>query len=428
LPKMETPQIDFKDIIDLLSEIKLDSNSIEADLSSVFEFIGIVGINFSLEDSALGLEIKNDFVQMNSSITPIEYKEIEVPTEYFDEADLLNVIDYAEDIMTMINQQHGYISFNGKYEAIEVSGNIYVDWMDTLKAKGTVQVVYEGQVLTLDLIYTNETVYVAYENIKVKISEVTIKELIQDKLPALPESKPEGILTKVLEVVKELSIADDKISVLLNLGVFLERMSEIELVFTDTLAGFDITTNLYDLNLSLDVTKTEEIEVKDSEYSTIEGYIDLVEYILSIINKESLGVHIDGTYYLESMPITFTGNLELMYNSNTSTYEVFMDLIVVVFDITAQVQLTYVEEKLYIQFYDTVIEISTSDFEEIISVVCEKFNLSLEKADSSLPIDTLIDLTKAIHLLDHSIELDLSQFVSLFTNLVISYTKLDSGY
>ncbi|MDE5856362.1 MAG: hypothetical protein K2H06_04865, partial [Anaeroplasmataceae bacterium] len=79
-------------------------------------------------------------------------------------------------------------------------------------------------------------------------------------------------------------------------------------------------------------------------------------------------------------------------------------------------------------FYDTIIEISASDFEEILSVVCEKFGLSFEPTETSIPVGTLIDLTKAIHLLDHSIELDLSQFVSLFTNLVISYTKLDSGY
>ncbi|MCM1130366.1 MAG: leucine-rich repeat domain-containing protein [Roseburia sp.] len=427
LSKMEAPQIGIQDILSLIANIKLDSNSIEADLSSILEFIGVVGLNFSLEDTTLGLEVNNNLVQMSGSITPVEYKEIEVPKEYFDEADVLNVIDYVEDIMTMINQQYGYISFSGKYEAIEVSGKVYVDWKDTLKAKGKVQVIYEGQSLILDLIYTNETVYVAYENIKVKISEATIKELLQDKLPVLPESKPEEILTKVLEVVKELCITEDTISVLLNLGVFLEGMSETEIVLTDTLVGFDITTSLYELSLSLDVTNKEEIEVNDSEYSFVEGYIDLVEYIMSIINKESLGVELNGSFIVGSTTILYVGNIELLYNVETSAYDINALLSLSVFDITFDVLLMYKNHKIYIGFYDTIIEIHDSNIMEVVELICEKLNLDFPTF-IDFTFEDLLDLCKNIQLTNNTIELNLSKYFSIFSKLKLSFTKEEFGY
>ncbi|MDE7214109.1 MAG: hypothetical protein K2N42_05975, partial [Anaeroplasmataceae bacterium] len=298
----------------------------------------------------------------------------------------------------------------------------------TLKAKGTIVVVYEGQTLVFDVIYSNETVYVAYENIKLKISQSTIMELMADKLSAAPAVEIEEIIDLVQELVKELTITENTLGLCLNLGVVLAGMNEATIVLTNTKEGFDITSDLYELSVSLDVTKEEKIEVEDGEYSSIEGYLDLVEYILSIINKESLNIELCGTYYLEDMPVTFNGNIELMYNPSTSQYDVFMLLTIVVSEITAQVKLTYVEDKLYIELYDTVIEISASEFDEVISAVCEKFNVSIEQSNDALPLDSIVSLTKVITIFDSSIEFNLSQYVSLFTRLVLSYNKIENGY
>ncbi|MDE7106041.1 MAG: leucine-rich repeat domain-containing protein [Anaeroplasmataceae bacterium] len=428
LPKVETPEFGLEEILKLLSTVKLDSTSVEMDLSSIFEMIGIVGVSYSLEGTSLDVEIRNSLVSMRGTIRPIEYKEVKVPTEYYDEEDILNVMNYVEDILRLLKNQYATLSFSGVYEGVEVSGSLYVEWKDEIRAKGRITVIYEGHSITLDIVYSNETIYVGYENIKVKISEATIKEFVSGKLPSKKELKVEEILGKVDEVLKGLTIREDKISVVLNLGAILEGMNEAHIELKDTEAGFDITTDLYDFSLSVDVNQEDSVEVEDSEYTKVEGYIDLVEYFMSILCKESLGIHIDGTYYLEGMPVEFNGMLELMYNTTTLRYDISINLTLEVSDILAQMKVYFVDNTLYIEFYENVIEISASELDEVIAVLCEKFNLPLDNASTELPIDQILELTKSIYFFENSMEFDFSSYIAVLTKLVFVYTKIDDGY
>ncbi|MDE6656648.1 MAG: hypothetical protein K2J85_06635, partial [Anaeroplasmataceae bacterium] len=249
----------------------------------------------------------------------------------------------------------------------------------------------------------------------------------KDKLPAT-ELDVEGLLTQVTEVIKKITIAEDKMSILLNLGALVEGLGEALVEFTNTAVGFDITTSLYDLKICLDVTKTEEIIVEDELYSNIAGYIDLVEYILSLINKESLSITLEGTYYMDDMPVIFSGHMDLMYDINTSLYSASLDLAVLIADIQIELNVTFVEDKIYIVLYDTVIELNVNELEEVFSVLCEKFDISMNTSELDVSLSTLTELIQGVFLYENSVELDLSQYISVLTKLVLSYEKLDSGY
>ncbi|MDE7384451.1 MAG: hypothetical protein K2M84_01700, partial [Anaeroplasmataceae bacterium] len=407
LPKMETPQISLEEILNLVASFKLNSSSLEIDLSSIVEMIGVVGVSFSLDNSTLNLEANSSLAQLSANISPIEYKEIAAPNQYYDEKDILKIMDYVEDVMKLLNNKHGYISFSGSYKGIEVLGSLYVDWKDLVQAKGTITIGYEGETLTLGIFYSNDTVYLAYENIKVKLSKTTLTSLIRDKLSSFPAIEIEEILTQVKEVVKEISITDSKLSVFLNLGAIIDGMTETEFVLTNTKEGFNLSSSLYDFNLCLDVTKIEEIQINDDEYSSIEGYLDLMEYFISNLYKESLGIKLNGEMIFDTYTIGVLGEIDLYLKDNA--YTVDGKFTVTYLEHQVEVGIIVSNKDVYVSLLGYTIKLNLNTISETILEITRKLGIELPKMETpQIDFKDIIHLLSKIKLDSNSIEADLS--------------------
>lgn len=84
----------------------------------------------------LNVHIQFDqIVDCSIQIQEIESYEFRVPEQYMTEEQVLQLMDYASDILTMIQNKHGSISFQLKIEDTPVTGEAYVEWINGFKMR-----------------------------------------------------------------------------------------------------------------------------------------------------------------------------------------------------------------------------------------------------------------------------------------------------
>jgi hypothetical protein len=134
--------LDINSILSIVDTLLINENSISVDLTSLVEFIGVLSLSFVLDEN-LSLDINSNNINVGVTLETISSYEITLPTEYITEEDILNVIPYVKDVITIVNNKHVGLELSLSYEDLMVSGNLYLDFNEGIKAHGLLDIKYQ---------------------------------------------------------------------------------------------------------------------------------------------------------------------------------------------------------------------------------------------------------------------------------------------
>ncbi|MDE7100938.1 MAG: hypothetical protein K2O05_03690, partial [Anaeroplasmataceae bacterium] len=190
----ETPSLDLNDFT--ISENRIDLGKLWIELGFKEAHIEII-----------------DLAQIDLSITEITEYEIEVPKETITDVELLELVDYIKDVLTIVENQKVYVSFSGAYEGYQLEGVAYFEWKDRLQGK--VEFNINGK--EIEVYYLENNIYIGYEQIKGFISLDKVKELMSSNMEGmtLPEVDKD-ILEIVEELLNGITISNNQIEAIIN--------------------------------------------------------------------------------------------------------------------------------------------------------------------------------------------------------------------
>ena len=137
--------------------------------------------------------------------------------------------------------------------------------------------------------------------------------------------------------------------------IFLLNIEEtLSLTLINQDYGFDVSLNLLDIYVKVDTTVVEEISTP-VEYVDLTGYVGIVEYLVGIINQESMRIAIDGSINIDDISVAMNGNIDLVL---VDTYKINGELTVSIDDITLTVGIKLIGEDLYVTVLDKTIKVN----------------------------------------------------------------------
>ncbi|MDE5715753.1 MAG: leucine-rich repeat domain-containing protein [Anaeroplasmataceae bacterium] len=419
--EIELPKIEIKltkeEIKEILESIQITEEQISADLSQLG--LGKIQLQLTMNNHLEG-KITSDLIEMKIGISKTEEKEIEVPEVTINEQGIKQIVEYVKELQKIIKNKYITIEVLGIYEGIQISGEIYIDFRTEVKAEANLIITYEKEKIKVNIKYLQNTIYISYKNINIKASIEELQGLIG---PYLSASKEMDItIEKMINIIQGFNINSTGIELRLNLEEILQGIGETIVQFSKTEVGFDVDMNLYDLHMSIDTTKEKDIEVEESKYSSIKGYSKVIEYIMSLVNKESIRMDFEGTYEYNQVRIQVIGSIDFVLNTITKQYDIISYLSIVGNGITIHLEIRVVNQKIFITLYDNIICLNINEFSNFINEVLLKFDMQ-----PSLPnlkdnaVSQIISILNSLWIKENGIEVDLSTLISSMSMLVIEY-------
>ena len=409
--------IDINSILSIVDTLLLTENSISVDLTSLVEFVGVLSLSFVLDEN-LSLDINSNNINVGISVETIEAYEIVIPTEYITEEDILNIIPYIKDVMDIINNKYVGLELSLSYEDLMVNGTVYLDFNEGIKAHAVLDVKYQDINETVEIYFIDNTVYVSLMNMKIYLPITEITELI----PATESNIDidiNGLIDEVKNILGSLEIKEDRISLGLSLSNLLGIEQDLDITLIDQGYGFDLSLNLLDLYIKVDTIVNEEI-VTPTDYVNVTGYVDLVKYVMEVINKESLRIELDGEVSIEDINITLDGNLDMAWSDGL---DLSLDMHVEAVGVIADINITLVDNVIYLSIYDNVIALSLDEIESFVNDLLAKFDITLDETnvDLGVSIEGVLDIVKTVVLNETAISVDLSSLIEIIGILSLEF-------
>ena len=401
--------LDINSILSIVDTLLINENSISVDLTSLVEFIGVLSLSFVLDEN-LSLDINSNNINVGIALETIEAYDITLPTEYIDEEDILNVIPYVKDVITIINNKHVGLELSLAYEDLMVNGTVYLDFNEGIKAHGLLDIKYQEINETVELYFIDNTVYLSVMNLNVYLPIDEISKLIPSTDLDI-NIDINGLIEEIKNVLNSLVITEESISLGVSLTNILSLEQDLDITLINQDYGFDVSLNLLDLYVKVDTIVTEEI-ITPTDYTNLTGYVDLVKYIMEVINKESLRITLDGEVSIEDINITLNGVLDMVWSDGL---DLSLDMNVNAMGVVVDVNISLVDDVIYLTIYDNVISLRLDEIESFITELLSKFDVVLSESDASLDVsvDTIFDIVSTLIINETSINLDLSSLVEV---------------
>ena len=390
------------DLLYIMDSIIVTDQGLQFD----FEKLGRIGISLTKDQDQILLNITTSKITLSSVIKPIAFHEIEVPTEYYTEEDLLKLVAYVKDIKQILEQKHVHLQGGLTYEKIGIAFDIYVDFKEAIKAKGKLHIQYENESFDMDITYVNSILYISYKNLKLKMDSNRIMEY----LPKL--ELPSMGIDEILSYLKEIRIEDSQLKVIVG------KEETIEIIIADTIHGFDIKLDSYEATMQVNVEEEQEIQVEDSAYTNVGGYLDIIDYIMKDLSQTSFGIELNASIELEGKPLAITGKVDCLYNG--ISHDIVATLHLQYATVSLDIEVSFIQNRVYLKLYDNVIELTVADLDDLIQYVLGKLNISINLSNSVLPF--INNLLEGCQMTEHSLVLNLSHICSQ-----LSQVKLETS-
>ncbi len=396
-------QLDLKTLIGFLSVLQVKENGIELDA----EKLGLIGISYLVVEDQVLVEIKNKACNLTMNLKRIEEKEVQLPSSYYTEEDILNLLKYVQDIKEILNQKHVGISGSLSYEGIGVAYELYVDFTTHIEAIGKLHISYKEEVFDIDVAYKDESIYISYNQIKVKLE----RKCIEGFLPQI--TLPNLNIEELLKNLQGPTIGEDWI----ELGI-----QDVVVHIAKTSQGFDIRVNQNEIELSVNKEIQKEIQIEEAAYTNIKGYVDLGKKLFDILGKESFGLDINGEIQIEDSPLSITGTVDFILNE--ITYDIVAEFRIAYRNFKFEFEMGYVNHSVYLKIYDNVAVFDHSDLGELVNYISTKI-FDGESQSHSNSVHMVKEILNKITLGEQFIKLDLSSYLDILSEIMIGFTVED---
>jgi uncharacterized repeat protein (TIGR02543 family) len=445
LPSSDTgSSLDVSKIMDDLAKSKMEDDGVNVSIDTKLDLMGILlPIHFDIihEDDTYKLVFASADIDLNGEIIHLGIKSTNKkinPLDHKDFMDLKNLVFIVSDIVSIIEKKNLDLSLELEYRGLNIKLDGNLSFETEIKLDSKINLTYGKDTLSLDLYYLDDTIYLGFNNIKLKITTNDLLRLIEKysgKTIDLNMSLDFNLRT-ILETVfsidydkllEELVITDNSLDLALSLEEITDLIHSIKLSILDTNYGISGSIAIDDIHASFKVGnlsyKTRTINKEDYyNLAYLEGFIDdaiclykdgKLGFDLSMDYKD---LHIAGSGILDySTNIQLSVNLEVNYK-----------------ELNVELSASYIEDILYLDILNTKLMISKDDLIKIVSKFTDLNTNSLDLSlDGILTILFKMDYEKLIKELvieENSIDiaLDISSFVDGMNSISLSIKK-DNG-
>lgn len=410
--------IDFEK---LLEEVTISSNilNVKADLSAIKDDLDTLTLALSSNTDSISLDV--EFMDLILGLNVFETDaEIQItdPDSYYSLGYLNGILD---DILVLVDSKKMEFNLTLKYKDITLSGNVFLNLNDGIETKGILNLSYKDLSLDMKLCYIHDVLYFEASNIKLMVSKDDLLKIIAK----FSDSESDSILDKVLaldfsKVIESLVISEDDVDLKVSLEELSTTLGEIHAEITrDDALNAHITLADIILDLSIKATE-EEILEPTGAYNNL-GYLDgILDNVLAIVDSLKLNLALGLSY----KGLDIHANAYLDFNEGIKAYV----LAHISYDSkTIDLEISYIDDCIYLDFDDIHVMVLKSDLEEIIAMFMDDSNdESLIDKLLSLDFDKLIE---GLEILENNVtlSLDVSELIDSLSKITLVLKKIDDN-
>ena len=401
----------------LLEDFFVDENAISFAFS---------GISFDFDFSQdLAVKITTEKLSFDASLKAIDNAEIKVNGTYQNIKSLETLLNLAKNALrtqsATFSLNYENLALNGK---LDFSNGIYAEIETSLFGK------------TLKVIYENENIYLNYDGVFVRTTITEIKEilssfdvnldfdsitaslgeneLIKNILSIADSQEMENILNSVVTILKQIeTLTFDETKLTLEIANLL-----LNAELTDSTASGSIQYDEYLINFGIEVKEFEKTNIEEQNYISLSEVVNVAQNMKDYISKGQFGfeasITINGQIF--EVPIYLDINKKALFAKTT-----FEDL---------NISLTFVDNTIYVQVEDILVEASFENVKEVLNIVSQYVEIDTQVVNEIIDkvISILNNPESALDMLELP-EITLESVLSIISNDLdfdICLTKQDN--
>ena len=324
------PEINLKDIdLSIIEKFSVENNIYTLQIKNIGTF------NISTqEDTLSSICFENETVKC--SFESVESVEIPALNEnkYAELSLLISTFDNVLDIVSS-NSING--TFGLSYQDLSLSGEYKISFKNNNIVAFFTITIFEQ---TIDLIYTNNTIYIQYGEIKIKVSLENIDEVLTFLQNNFNLNLNTDELSSIIKKLSEQLNIEKYPSLITGLNknenaLFISLANGLNLNIVNTEKSLNLRIDCLDLQFIGTLNGSEEIietpVIDDSNFVTEQNLLNLASNIIDYINSKEYFAEINVKYQdlIAKAYVSYQNNLEvkatLTYNSNTFDIAIIAD-------------------------------------------------------------------------------------------------------
>ena len=324
------PEIHLKDVyLSIIEKFSVENNIYTLQIKNIGAF------NISTqEDTLSSICFENETVKC--SFESVESVEIPALNEnkYAELSLLISTFDNVLDIVSS-NSING--TFGLSYQDLSLSGEYKISFKNNNIVAFFTITIFEQ---TIDLIYTNNTIYIQYGEIKIKVSLENIDEVLTFLQNNFNLNLNTDELSSIIKKLSEQLNIEKYPSLITGLNknenaLFISLANGLNLNIVNTEKSLNLRIDCLDLQFIGSLNGSEEIietpVIDDSNFVTEQNLLNLASNIIDYINSKEYFAEINVKYQdlIAKAYVSYQNNLEvkatLTYNSNTFDIAIIAD-------------------------------------------------------------------------------------------------------
>lgn len=439
-------QIDASQIISDINNAELTYNDDETEIAALAK-ISLLGIEIPLNFKFSHINDTYSLISANVNLTiddiAIEVNASEatstIPT--IDTADFMEIknIDYiVKSIAEVLESKKMTVNLSTKYDNININGDVRLDFNDEIRADVDINISYNEKSLQLNLKYLNETIYLNFENIYLKLTIEDLKLLIEkygnDSITIDNDFNLNQIIKALLELdynklLKKVELNESETEIVVGLKELNDKLTDLKLLISkDENLSLSVIYDSLVLNATIIPTIEKEIEVQDDFYSNLK-YIDfIIDSALDIYKNKQVAIKLEAKY--EEITINVDAEIDFVNELKLHAIVILSNS-----ENSQTIDLYFVGDIVYVSLANINLKITIDDLKTLLN----KFGVEIDintASDVSISgiINTIlsIDFNELIKSLvinedNVSLEVDLSQFTDLISEITATISKNENG-
>ena len=389
--------------------------------------------NYSLLSASVNINVNNQDVNININKSS---KKLEASSHdnYMELSKLEFLVD---DVLDIIKNKNVDFEAELDYQGLNVNLIGKLSFEDKLRLDASLSISNGNETLSFDICFNEDVLYLSFENIKLMVDTNDLIRIakkygnINKEITIIQFADLNDILSFVLNVnftdlIQDLVIEDDSLSVKLNLQAFTKKIDSIKLSLKNTDYGISGTVNVKDIEVLFKLGNLgyENKEINTNEYYRLKYLEGIVDEAIGLYKSKKIGFDLNFNY--DSYNISGSGIIDFEENLNAN-------VLVSICDDKNKLDLnvTYLSDIVYLDLGNIKLKVSKDDLLRIISKYSNKNTTSIDLSTEGI-INVLfsIDFNKLIDefVVEEdlvSIKLNLEDYIKTLNELKVKVQKKD---
>ena len=415
------------DLGKILSELMISDNGINLglDLSSLnIDTKGIIDlsnkINATIKNIDGGLNVNIDLFNLDIMAVVTTDEIVFNDNDYYDLSSFVGDID---TLIKLVNKESFRLEINAKANIknfvdllskdIKIAG--YVDFIydEGYSINANLNVKYDNIGFDINLIYSNDYIYVSMLGLDIKLKVSELPDLIEEIMTKLELDNNSSIdtsslISKAFGVIKTIKIGDD---IKLDLSSLFDKLSIITIkILNGDKYNVNVNMSFMDIDIYVKSIDKYQLDYKDSyiESDEILKIVDMANKVLDIAKNKSFNINLDlSVFDTDVKHLDISGNLKFkIYDNGKFDFEASVTIVQYEKDNTKYHYLDLIlVSKEYFATVNGLDPYENNTYSDMVYITYGTIPNSNSKIKIYLPLNNLFDIVST---LGNVLDVDLS--------------------